>query len=237
MKQLFIILFFFTCSSSSCDKKDIGNTMTVDPIVAGKYYYLALGDSYTIGESVPSAENFPNQVVSSMLQNAIAFYPARIIAKTGWTTDELEAGITAANTTEPLRSSYDFVSLLIGVNNQYRGRTVDSYKPEFEALLKKAILFAGNKADHVVVLSIPDWGVTPFATGRNRAQIAAEMDNYNAANKEIALQYNVHYIDITPWTREAATNASLLAPDGLHPSGIEYKRWAESLVKFFRSRL
>ena len=98
-----------------------------------------MGDSYTIGESVPSAENFPNQVVSSMLNNAIPFYPARIIAKTGWTTDELEAGIAAANNADPLRSSYDFVSLLIGVNNQYRGRTVDNYKPEFEALLKKAI--------------------------------------------------------------------------------------------------
>ena len=211
--------------------------MTVNPIVAGKYYYLALGDSYTIGQSVPAADNFPNQVVSSMLNNAISFYPARIIAKTGWTTDELEAGIAAANTTEPLRSSYDFVSLLIGVNNQYRGRTVADYKPQFEELLKKAILYAGNKADRVVVLSIPDWGVTPFATGRDRTQIAAEIDAYNAANKEIALRYNVHYIDITPWTREATTNSSLLAPDGLHPSGIEYKRWAESLVKFFRSRL
>ena len=237
MKQLFIILFFFTCSSSSCDKKDIGSTMTVDPIVAGKYYYLALGDSYTIGESVPPAENFPNQVVSSMLNNAIPFYPARIIAKTGWTTDELEAGIVAANAAEPLRSSYDFVSLLIGVNNQYRGRTVDSYKPEFEALLKKAILFAGNKADHVVVLSIPDWGVTPFAIGRDRAQIAAEIDAYNAANKEITLRYNVHYIDITPWTREAATDASLLASDGLHPSGKEYKRWAEKIAAFFKTKL
>jgi lysophospholipase L1-like esterase len=211
--------------------------MTVNPIVAGKYYYLALGDSYTIGQSVPEQDNFPNQVVSSMLNNAIPFYPARIIAKTGWTTDELEAGIVAANATEPLRSSYDFVSLLIGVNNQYRGRTVDNYKPEFEALLKKAILFAGNKADHVIVLSIPDWGVTPFATGRDKTQIATEIDDYNAANKEIALRYNVHYIDITPWTREAATNASLLAPDGLHPSAIEYKRWAEKIVAFFKSKL
>jgi lysophospholipase L1-like esterase len=237
MKTFFAILFFFTCSSSSCDKKDIGNIMTVDPIVTGKYYYLALGDSYTIGQSVSEQDNFPNQVVSSMLNNAIPFYPARIIAKTGWTTDELEAGIVAANIADPLRSSYDFVSLLIGVNNQYRGRTVDNYKPEFEALLKKAILFAGNKADHVIVLSIPDWGVTPFAIGRDRTQIAAEIDAYNAANKEIALRYNVHYIDITPWTREAATNPSLLAPDGLHPSGIEYKRWAEKIVAYFKTKL
>ncbi len=237
MKQLFIILFFFTCSSNSCDKKEIRNTMNVNPDIAKKYYYLALGDSYTIGESVPSAENFPNQVVSSMLNNAIPFYPARIVAKTGWTTDELEAGIAIANTAEPLRSSYDFVSLLIGVNNQYRGRTIDNYKPGFEALLKKAIQYAGNKTDHTVVLSIPDWGVTPFASGRNRVQIAAEIDAYNAANKKIALRYNVHYIDITPWTREAANDASLLASDGLHPSGIEYKRWAERMAEFFKSKL
>ncbi len=204
---------------------------------AKQYYYLALGDSYTIGQSVPATENFPNQVVSSMLNNAIAFKPARIIAKTGWITDELEAGIVAANAENPLRSSYDFVSLLIGVNNQYRGYSVDSYKPAFEELLKKAIRYAGDKPDRVIVLSIPDWGVTPFANGRDRAQIAREIDAYNAANKQIAQQYNVHYINITPWTREAATDNSLLANDGLHPSGKEYKRWVESISTFFRSKL
>ena len=236
MKQFLAILFFFTCSSG-CDKKTNGTGMTTDPVNNNQYYYLALGDSYTIGESVPSTENFPNQTVSMMLNNAISFLPARIIAKTGWTTDELETGVIASNTASPLRSSYDFVSLLIGVNNQYRGRTVDNYKPEFEELLKKAIKYAGDKPDHVVVLSIPDWGVTPFASGRNRAQIAAEIDAYNAANKQLALQYNVKYIDITPWTREAATDASLLAGDGLHPSGKEYKRWAEAMVAYFKTKL
>ena len=202
-----------------------------------KYYYLALGDSYTIGQSVPPPDNFPNQVASMMKNDTANFQSVRIIAKTGWTTDELETGIITANTTDPLRSSYDFVSLLIGVNNQYRGRSVTNYKPEFEELLKKAIHFAGNKADHVVVVSIPDWGVTPFATGRDRAQIATEIDAYNAANKEIALRYNVHYIDITPWTREAATDNSLLAADGLHPSGKEYRRWAEKIATYFKSKM
>ena len=122
---------------------------------------------------------------------------------------------------------------LIGVNNQYRGRSVDNYKPEFEELLKKAIHFAGDRADHVVVLSIPDWGVTPFANGRDRAQIAREIDAYNAANKQIAEQYDVQYIDITPWTREAATDTFIIAGDGLHPSGKEYKRWAEKIAAFF----
>ena len=199
--------------------------------------YLAIGDSYTIGEQVPAKDNFPNQVYSLMKKDFSDFTEPRIIAKTGWTTDELEKGIIAADKTEPLQASYDFVSLLIGVNNQYRGRTVENYKPEFEELLKKAIRFAGNKANHVVVVSIPDWGVTPFAKGRDRNKIAKEIDAYNAANKEITLRYNVHYIDITPWTREAATDLTLLAGDGLHPSGKEYKRWAEKISTFFKSKL
>ena len=199
--------------------------------------YLAIGDSYTIGEQVPAKDNFPNQVYSLMKKDFSDFTEPRIIAKTGWTTDELEKGIIAADKTEPLQASYDFVSLLIGVNNQYRGRTVENYKPEFEELLKKAIRFAGNKANHVVVVSIPDWGVTPFAKGRDRNKIAKEIDAYNAAAKEICDKYNVHYIDITPWTREAANDNSLVAADGLHPSGKEYKRWAERIAEFFKSRL
>ena len=199
--------------------------------------YLAIGDSYTIGEQVQGKDSFPNQVYSLVKKDFSNFTEPRIIAKTGWTTDELERGIIAADKAEPLQVSYDFVSLLIGVNNQYRGSTVENYKPEFEELLKKAIRFAGNNAAHVVVISIPDWGVTPFAKGRNSNKIAKEIDAYNAAAKEIASTYDVHYIDITPWTREAATDNSFLAADGLHPSSKEYKRWAEKIAEFFKSRL
>jgi lysophospholipase L1-like esterase len=242
MKQFIAILFFFA-TSSSCYKKNI-DTMPPpynpanNPVIpqVKKYNYLALGDSYTIGESVPATENFPNQT-ARMMKTDTTELQVRIIAKTGWTTDELEAGIIAANAANPLLGSYDFVSLLIGVNNQYRGRSVASYRPEFEALLQKAIQYAGNRSERVVVLSIPDWGVTPFATGRDRAQIAAEIDAYNAANKQISLQYGVHYIDITPWTREAATDPTLLAADGLHPSGKEYRRWAERVSNFFKSKI
>ena len=202
-----------------------------------EYHYLALGDSYTIGEQVPASENFPNQAAAMMKDDSVNFHLERIIAKTGWTTDELEAGIIASDETEPLRSSYDFVSLLIGVNNQYRGRTVENYKSEFEELLKKAIRFAGNRPERVVVLSIPDWGVTLFASGRDREQIAREIDAYNAANKEICKRYNIYYINITPWTKESAIDHSLLAADGLHPSGKEYKRWAEKISGFFKSKL
>ena len=237
MKPFLAILFFFTCSNISCNKKETINGMINNSIAEKKYTYLALGDSYTIGESVPTANNFPNQLVSSMLNNAKPFLPARIIAKTGWTTDELETGIEMANNASPLLKSYDFVSILIGVNNQYRGRSADNYKTAFEALLRKAIQFAGDKTDHVVVISIPDWGVTPFANGRDRAQIALEIDAYNAVNKQFARQYNIYYIDITPWTREAASDITLLATDGLHPSGKEYKRWAESIMTYFKTKL
>lgn len=205
--------------------------------ITNKYSYLALGDSYTIGESVAAAENFPNQTVAILNNTSPNFQPARIIAKTGWTTVELETGIKAANANDPLLSSYDFVSLLIGVNNQYRGLSVENYKPEFEKLLNKAIHFAGGKTDHVIVLSIPDWGVTPFAEGSDRKKIAMQIDAYNDANKMIAQEYKVHYIDITPGTREAANDRSLLAGDGLHPSGKAYKMWAEELAAFIKSRL
>ena len=201
-----------------------------------RYHYLALGDSYTIGEKVTADANFPNQVAALLKQETIS-YNVRIIARTGWTTDELETGIKNANLADPLRSSYDFVSLLIGVNNQYRGKSVESFKPGFEALLVQAIRYAGNRPERVVVLSIPDWGVTPFAEGRDREQIATEIDAYNGASRQIAVRYNIYYIDITAWTREAASDPGLLAEDGLHPSGREYGRWAERVATFFRSNI
>ncbi len=233
MSYFFAILFFFTCSNFRLPEKN--DSMPVSSIK--KYYYLALGDSYTIGESVPHADNFPNQVSLLMKNDSIDFPPPRIIARTGWTTDELQAGILAADLADPLRPSYDFVTLLIGVNNQYRGRSPENYRQEFEGLLKKAIHYAGDRAERVVVLSIPDWGVTPFATGRDREKIGREIDAYNHVNQEITLRFNVHYINITSWTREAASDNSLLATDGLHPSGREYKRWAEKIAALFKTEL
>src|SRR5215203_3578792 len=189
------------------------------------YTYLALGDSYTIGQSVLPSENFPNQTVQLLDQQNYNFKAPEILATTGWTTDELQNNINNHVFTPP----YDFVSLLIGVNNQYRGRPVENYKPELESLLKQAIQFAGGKADHVIVLSIPDWGVTPFANGRDRAQIAKEIDDYNAANRYISEICKVNYVDITPDSREAATDLTLTANDGLHPSAKEYARWAQKV--------
>lgn len=196
-----------------------------------QYSYLALGDSYTIGEQVKPSENFPNQVIALLRKCGLNFEDPTIVAKTGWTTDELEAGIKKAT----LRSTYDFVTLLIGVNNQYRERAVEDYVPPFESLLKRSIRFAGGNPSHVIVVSIPDWGVTPFAEGWDRAKVARQIDAFNAANRVIAEKYKVHYLDITPGTREAAHRPELLAPDGLHPSGQEYGRWAGAIADIMRS--
>ena len=192
---------------------------------------LCLGDSYTIGEAVLAAENFPNQAVNLLRQDGYAFDDPEILAKTGWTTDELHTAIDKHS----LKNAYDFVTLLIGVNNQYRGQSLEDYKRGFESLLKQAIQFANGKADHVIVLSIPDWGVTPFAEGRDRKQIAVEIDNFNSANKAIAQKYNVGYIDITPSTRQAGINPGLVARDGLHPSAKEYAKWSERLSLLIKS--
>ena len=199
--------------------------------------YLALGDSYTIGEAIPGPENFPNQVRSQLRIKGFEMEPPLIIAKTGWTTDELEQGIAMASGQDSLKTSYDFVSLLIGVNDQYRGRNAAAYEPNFTRLLQQAIAYAGNRPDRVIVLSIPDWGITPFAADRNREQIALEIDEFNAVNRKIAKARHVHYIEITSLTREAAHDNSLLAPDGLHPSGKEYLRWAIKIVDYIKEKI
>jgi lysophospholipase L1-like esterase len=216
----FHVILIFSCAKKGSYPVQMTNQTNM------AHSYLALGDSYTIGESVLPSENFPSQTVQMLTQLGYNFKSPEIVAKTGWTTDELQNNINNRSFTPP----YDIVTLLIGVNNQYRGRPVNTYKPEFENLLKQAIQFADGKSDRVIVVSIPDWGVTPFAAGRDRDQIAKEIDEYNAANKIISENYKVNYIDITPWTREAATDLSLLAADGLHPSAKEYKRWSEKLA-------
>lgn len=191
-----------------------------------KYTYLALGDSYTIGESVSAENNFPFQTVKLLQKAGYLFQEPAIVAKTGWTTDELQNGIAKAS----LEKEYHVVSLLIGVNDQYRGRNINEYAIQFEELLKQSIRYAGNNVNHVFILSIPDWGATPFAEGRNRNQIAKEIDEFNEVAKKLAANYKTHYIDITPGTREASNNNSLLADDKLHPSGKEYFRWAQKLA-------
>ena len=194
---------------------------------------LCLGDSYTIGEGVQLVENFPNQTITRLRKDGYAFEEPEIVAQTGWTTDELQAAVD----NHSFKGSYDFVTLLIGVNNQYRGRTVENYGSEFESLLKRAIQFSNGKTDHVIVLSIPDWGVSPFAKDRDTKQIAIEIDNFNSANKAIVERYKVSYIDITPASREAANDRSLIASDGLHPSAKEYAKWSKQLSLLLKSMM
>jgi lysophospholipase L1-like esterase len=188
--------------------------------------FLALGDSYTIGESVAAADRWPNQLALQLRKNGIDIGYPEIIAKTGWTTDELSSAIDAAKPHGP----YALVTLLIGVNNQYRGREAEQYRREFVALLQRAIAFAGNDPKRVLVVSIPDWGVTPFAASRDRAKIGAEIDHFNAINAEETKRAGTRYADITPVSRHAATNAALVAPDGLHPSATMYTEWVRIIL-------
>ncbi|MBC6489445.1 SGNH/GDSL hydrolase family protein [Flavihumibacter stibioxidans] len=189
--------------------------------------YLALGDSYTIGEQVPLFESFPFRLVQLLRESGSQYTAPEIIAKTGWTTDELKQQIDHTL----LLPKYDLVTLLIGVNNQYRGRTAENYRNEFVSLLKQAIGFAGNRPEAVVVVSIPDWGVTPFAEGRDRQQISRHIDQFNAINREEAGRLGAKYAEITKSSREAATDPELLAADGLHPSGKDYARWAAAIAE------
>lgn len=194
-----------------------------------KLRYLALGDSYTIGEGVAADKNFPSQLVEIIKEEyEIDLDQPEIIAVTGWTTDELKAGIEERNP----QGTYDLVTLLIGVNNQYRGRDVNEYKAEFEGLLDQAISFAGGNYKHVVVVSIPDWGHTPFAVekGVDEQKVAAEIAVYNEAKQAVTLSKGVRFLDITGMTRTLAQDLSYLVEDQLHYSDKLYREWAECLA-------
>ncbi|MBP6299651.1 MAG: SGNH/GDSL hydrolase family protein [Arenimonas sp.] len=191
-------------------------------------HYLALGDSYTIGEGITETERWPEQWAKRMNEQGHAIeQPVRIIAKTGWTTDELLQAIDDAGKI----GTYQYVSLLIGVNNQYRGRSIDEFKTEFMQLAEKAIYFAGNKPQHVFVLSIPDWGQTPFgqASGCDTSQISQEIDSFNLAAEKLCQQLKISYWDITAITRENSKNTLMHAEDGLHPSQLMYEIWINTL--------
>lgn len=190
--------------------------------------YLALGDSYTIGEGVEEHGRWPMQLAQCLREAGIAIADPHVIATTGWTTDELSAAMDAA---EPL-GEWEFVSLLIGVNNQYRGRDVDDYLGEFTRLLQRASALANARADRVLVLSIPDWGVTPFAreSGRDLQRIADELDAYNAAAREVCAAHGVAFVDITGISRDGGDAPAMLAEDGLHPSSLMYARWTQAAL-------
>jgi len=188
--------------------------------------FLALGNSYTVGTGVPIEDRWPVQLARRLRQQGLPLPDVRLVAQNGWTTDELMRGTQSAQ----LSPTFDLVSLQIGVNNQFRGYDLQTYRQEFRQLLETAIGLAAGKSTRVLVLSIPDWGVTPFAMGRDRGQIALESDRFNAVNRDEAEKVRVQHVDVTPLTREKGDQVAFLASDDLHPSGKMYAAWVQLLL-------
>ena len=195
--------------------------------------YLALGDSYTIGEGVEDCARWPAQLARALRADGMAITDPQVIAQTGWTTDELDAAIDAAQ----LLPGYDLASLLIGVNNQYRGRSIEEYREQFSGLLQRAIGFTQGRRERVLVLSIPDWGVTAFGQqdARGIEGIAAEIDAFNGAAQDICRQHGVAYVDITGVSRTLGEQAAMQAADGLHPSALMYAEWTRLALPYARA--
>jgi lysophospholipase L1-like esterase len=218
-------------NSSNSNNNNSGQNNQEPPM--DKSTYLALGDSYTIGQSVAIEERFPVQLSIKLSSNGIPMEAARIIARTGWSTGQLISAIEEEN----IQETFDLVSLLIGVNNQYRGRDTAEYRMEFRQLLQTAIEFADGNEDHVLVLSIPDYGPTPFAQNSDTVKIAREIDAFNAINLQETRKTDAQYFNITGISRKARTESGLIAQDGLHPSAEMYRQWVELIFPAAREIL
>jgi lysophospholipase L1-like esterase len=192
----------------------------------GRQRYLALGDSYTIGEAVVPRLRFPVQLANLLATRGKRVDEPVIIARTGWTTSELIAAVEA----DPPEGEFGLVTLLVGVNDQYRGRDPEEYREDFREMLQKAIVFASGSAERVVVVSIPDWGLMPYAEGRDRAAIATEIDRFNEVAREEAERTGARWVDITTFSRSVSHHAPMIASDGLHPSGMMYSEWARLIL-------
>jgi len=214
MKQIALLLLIVAVSSS--------NAQPFNPMNSK---FLALGDSYTIGESVPEAERWPVQLARIMSERGQKTDAPRIIATTGWRCDQLKKAIEDAK----LENDWGMVSLLIGVNNQYQKRTAESYAPEFEELLDMAVKLAGGKKENVFVVSIPDYGFTPFGKPK-QAEITKAIDEFNNVNRNITAKKGIKYVEITDLTREGLAKPEYVAADGLHPSGKMYSLWVERIL-------
>ncbi|MFM7328032.1 MAG: SGNH/GDSL hydrolase family protein [Bacteroidota bacterium] len=226
MKKLYTAIIF-TCSILT--NMDADAQLRLDR--KSTITFLALGDSYTIGESVPEAGRWPEQLAAALRKKGVQVEKPVIIAKTGWRTDQLAQAIAASGTPD----NYELVSLLIGVNNQYQGRTPESYEPEFKALLETAVKKAGGKQDRVFVVSIPDYGFTPFGQPK-QAQITEALDRYNAINERITRAAGIAYFSITDLSREGLKDPELVAADKLHPSAKQYGQWVDRILPGFTVR-
>lgn len=227
---LFLVLLLGVCNIACTKTSKANNTMPAQtnynqqPAAAGDTLFLALGDSYTIGQDVSPGERFPAQTLSALRSHSIAIANPQYIATTGWTTIDLQNAIAQQNPQGP----YAAVTLLIGVNDQYQGLDTGGYRTRFTQLLQKAIQLAGNRINRVFVLSVPDYSVTPFGGGSTT--IRDQIDEFNTINQQITLANGVAYINITDISRAAANDPSLIASDGLHPSGKQYLLWTEVLA-------
>jgi lysophospholipase L1-like esterase len=241
MKLIALILLSFSvvtgCAKTHMDTT-VNNTAPVNTTpatpLADSITYLALGDSYTIGESVEHWQAYPYELVSQLRNNGFRQAAApKIIAMTGWRTDQLQTAITAAH----LNRKFDFVTLLIGVNNQYQHGSEDTYRTQFKQLLDTAISYAQGNLKRVFVLSIPDYSVTPFGKSMDPATIAQQIDQFNAINLDESQKAGVTYINITDISRQAATDSTLIASDGLHPSYVMYEAWVARLLPLVKASL
>lgn len=227
LRCAFYILILYSFALISCKESNPAPHMmepvVPNPVAPQKYSFLALGDSYTIGESVPEEERWGVHLASLLRAGGVAVSNPTTIARTGWTTSELSQAIAARQITQ----TFDLVSLLIGVNNQYRGQSLESYRTELAELIKTSIRFAKNEPGRVILLSIPDWGQTPFAQGQDAQRITQEINVFNAVAQEEAKKAGVTFIDINPLTKKAATDRSYVASDGLHYSGKMHLEWAQ----------
>ena len=233
MKKLMMILVL--AQTFACTKQETMENLPPTPVVPGfpqPNTWLALGDSYTIGQGVAAAERYPAQTVEFLAQKNISINSPTYIATTGWTTIDLQNAIKSKNP-----ENHTIVSLLIGVNDQYQKRDTTGYRQRFAGLLGNAIALANGKKENVFVLSIPDYSVTPYASTSDTARMRIEIDWFNQINKSVTASYGCPYLDITVFTREGRTNRDLISGDGLHPSGIDYKRWADQLATLIQKVL
>ncbi|QNE40512.1 SGNH/GDSL hydrolase family protein [Hymenobacter sp. NBH84] len=219
---LFALLPFWACTHTEVPP----TPMAAPSVSAATISFLSLGDSYTIGEGVSEQARWSVQLAQQLRQRSTEVAPPDLIARTGWTTQDLQRAIVASGN----QRTYELVSLLIGVNDQYQGQSAADYRPRLRQLLLTATRFAGGRSGRVVVLSIPDWGQTPYAQGRNRTQIGEEIDQFNEVARQECQQVGVAFVDITGLTRSASGDASQFAPDGLHYSGQQMATWAEAAL-------
>ncbi len=226
---------FFACRPA--EESDLTPTtppVTTNPDTTEKVDILALGDSYTKGESVPLAQNFPNQLKTQLDADDYKVIGLKIIAQTGWRTDQLQNAIQNQNP-EIKDSTFSLVTLCIGVNNQYQGGNPEIYRIEFEQLLNIALTRAGGRRERVFVVSIPDYAYTPF--GQGNATISQQIDQFNTINQSITLQYGIAYVNITDISRQGLQTPGLVASDGLHPSASQYTAWVSKLLPYVKTAL